>query len=181
MVVTTATSVLELNISSPSWVDDRATLCTPTLVHFDAVSGLLQYNTTCAGSRNSWIQTVLYEDWGSIITIREPQHDWGQGPLYPESDEQTDERAEVERLEEETTILGTESWPEVLSKFPELVNMDVKVHCNCPAFLWWGSWYNLDQRDDAIYQEGVPFPHERDPSLSNIICKHLAAVFANHF
>ena len=105
--------------------------------------------------------------------MREP---WG--PLTPETEEEREER---ERTEEETTIIGTESWPEVLAKFPELVNMDIMVHCDCPAFLWWGSWYNLEQRDTSLFPEGIPFPHVRDPALNNIICKHLAAVFANHF
>jgi len=175
MFTTTAESVVDLRTSAPSWVQERAVLCTPTLIHFDAVAGLLQFNTTCAASRNSWIQTVLYDDWESITSKPNPLP-WG--PLYPETDEEIEER---ERIEEETTIVGTESWLEVLSRFPELTSMDIKVHCNCPAFLWWGSWYNLDQRDTSLFPEGVPYPHINDPSLNNVICKHLAAVFSQHF
>lgn len=173
MFITTAESALELSISAPSWVKDRSILCSPRLVHFDAVGGILQFNTACAGSRNTWTQTIVFDDWGSIVNLREA---WG--PLMPETEE---ERAERERLEEETTIVGTEQWPEVLAKFPELINADIVVHCDCPAFLWWGSWYNLEQRDTALFPEGIPFPHVRDPALNNVICKHLAAVFANHF
>ena len=179
MFTTTAESALELSVSAPSWVNDRSTLCSPALSHFDAVGGFLQFNTNCAGSRNTWTQTMVFDDWSSIVTTREPIHPWG--PLMPETDEEIAEREERERVEEETSIVGTESWPEVLAKFPELRNMDIVVHCDCPAFLWWGSWYNLEQRDTALFPEGIPFPHVRDPALNNVICKHLAAVFAKHF
>jgi hypothetical protein len=175
MIITTAESVLDLRISAPSWVNDRSVLCTPALVHFDAVAGFLQFHTACAGSRNTWTQTVVYNDWGSIVTIKDP-NTWG--PLEPETEE---ERAERERIEEESAIVGDEPWEEVKAKFPELTNMDVQVHCDCPAFLWWGSWYNLEQRDTSLFPEGIPFPHVRDPALNNVICKHLAAVFAQHF
>jgi hypothetical protein len=179
MIVTTAESVLELSTQAPGWVEDRAGLCSPALAYFDATTGFLQFNTNCAGSRNTWTQTVLFDEWDSIVDIREPVHPWG--PLIPETDEEREEREERERLEEETTILGTESWPEVLAKFPQLSFMDAKVHCDCPAFLWWGSQYNLEQRDTALNPAGVPFPHVRDPGLNNIICKHLEAVFTKHF
>ena len=176
MFTITAESIVDLRVSAPSWVNDRSTLCSPVLAHFDALTGFLQFNTNCAGSRNTWTQTVLFNDWDSIVVTRTPQNTWG--PLDPESDEERDER---ERSEEETTILGTESWPEVLAKFPELSNVDAKVHCDCPAFLWWGSQYFLEQLDTAAQPAGVPFPHVRDPSLNNTICKHLAAVFTKHF
>jgi hypothetical protein len=173
MIVITAESALDLRVSAPTWVNERSTLCSPALAQFDAMSGFLQFNTNCAGSRNTWTQTILFNDWRSIVNIRDP---WG--PLDPETDEETIER---ERVEEETTIVGTEDWTEVLSKFPELLNMDMAVHCDCPAFLWWGSQYTLEQLDTALNPAGVPFPSVRDPALDNVICKHLAAVFANHF
>ena len=172
MYTTNAESVMDLSVSAPTWVDDRATLCSPALAHFDALTGYLEFNTNCAGSRNTWTQTILFDDWRSIVDIRMP---WG--PLDPETDEDREER---ERVEEETTIVGTESWTEVLAKYPQLSFLDAKVHCNCPAFLWWGSQYNLEQRDTALNPAGVPFPQIRDPSLNNVICKHLAAVFAKH-
>jgi hypothetical protein len=173
MIRTTAESVLDLRMSTPSWVDDRAVLCAPNLIHFDAIAGFLQFQTQCAGSRNSWVQTIVFNDWESIVSLRMP---WG--PLMPETDE---ERMTREKLEEETTILGTESWQDVLAKFPELINMDLLVDCSCPAFLWYGSEYALTERDTALFPEGVPYPHVRDRNLSNIICKHLAAVFEHYF
>jgi hypothetical protein len=67
-----------------------------------------------------------------------------------------------------------------------LINSDVKVHCGCPSYLWHGSQYELETRDTELIPEGVPAPREypegRAPkALSNIICKHLAAVFNQHF
>jgi hypothetical protein len=181
VITTTAASVLDLQMSTPDWVDDKAAICTAQLVHFDIVSGLLQLNTACAASRNTWLQTVMYNDWSSVVIIGGAP----EPPPLPLEDEENAEDAEplVQELPvvEDTALIGTESWPEVLAKFPALINMDVKVHCTCPAFRWWGSWYTLEQRDTALLPEGLSAPTTRDPELSNIICKHLAAVFAQHF
>lgn len=172
MIITTAESVLDLKVSAPDWVDSKAAICTAQLAHFDIVSGLLQFNTACAASRNTWVQTVMFEDWNSVVTFQQEQ----PAPL-----EEEEELVQELPVEEGNFVEGMESWPEVLAKYPELVNMDVKVHCNCPAFLWWGSWYNLEQRDTALFPEGVPYPGVNDPALNNVICKHLAAVFSQHF
>ena len=49
---------------------------------------------------------------------------------------------------------------------------NLKLHCTCPAFLFWGSQYILTQADAAIVPE-VRFPHIRNPNLRGIVCKHL--------
>lgn len=49
---------------------------------------------------------------------------------------------------------------------------NLKVHCGCPAFLFWGSNYILSQLDAAIVPE-ARFPHVRNPRLKGIVCKHL--------
>jgi hypothetical protein len=72
-------------------------------------------------------------------------------------------------------------WDRVKADAPEVINIDIKVHCNCPAFLWWGSWWNVDDRGSALFSEGIPAPNIRDPQRNNVICKHLAAVFNQHF
>lgn len=54
----------------------------------------------------------------------------------------------------------------------------VKINCDCPAFLWWGSQYHL-------YNEGallgsprglLKSPDVRDPNKQNLVCKHIYAV-----
>jgi hypothetical protein len=49
---------------------------------------------------------------------------------------------------------------------------DVKLHCHCPSFTFWGFNYILDQMDASIYHEDR-FPHIRNPNLKGIACKHL--------
>jgi hypothetical protein len=49
---------------------------------------------------------------------------------------------------------------------------NLKVHCTCPAFTFWGSQYILTQQDAAIVPE-VRFPHVRNPYLKGLVCKHL--------
>jgi hypothetical protein len=176
MIITTAASVLDLRMSAPYWVDQRAALCSPRLEHFDAVSGLLQFFTYCANSRNQWIQTIVYENWESVVNIEPSEY-----AQPPGEGEEPGELIAPEVELEENTIKSDDSWEIVRGKVPELINLDIKVHCNCPAFLWWGSQYNLEQRDTALYPEGAPPPTSTDPYLANVICKHLAAVFDRYF
>lgn len=49
---------------------------------------------------------------------------------------------------------------------------NIKIHCTCPAFHFWGGQYILTQLDAAIVPE-ERFPHIRNPHLRGISCKHL--------
>lgn len=171
--------MLDLQMSTPSWIDTRAAACTSQLVFFDALSGFMQFSTTSAYSRNSWTQTIMFNDWNTIVTLVEEQPGamrlpWGE--LEPE------ELPWGELVPEELPLVRqNDSWQTVYSEYPDLVNADVQVHCDCPAFLWWGSQYNLEQSDTEMFPRGVPYPGIRDPGLSNNICKHLAAVLKQQF
>jgi hypothetical protein len=48
---------------------------------------------------------------------------------------------------------------------------NIRVHCGCPSFLFWGYEYILTQLDAAMVPE-VRFPHIRNPQLKGILCKH---------
>ena len=58
-------------------------------------------------------------------------------------------------------------------------NLDVKVSCSCPAFLYWGAQWNLHQLDSL---EGVPRPKLVAPTEqlqkrdTYFICKHVKVV-----
>lgn len=52
---------------------------------------------------------------------------------------------------------------------------DIKLHCTCPAFLYWGFQYMLTVLDAAIYPE-QRFPDQRNPKERGIVCKHMARV-----
>ncbi len=49
---------------------------------------------------------------------------------------------------------------------------NIRIHCPCPAFKFWGMQYILTQLDAAIIPE-VRYPHIRNPNLKGIVCKHL--------
>jgi hypothetical protein len=49
---------------------------------------------------------------------------------------------------------------------------NVKLHCSCPSFLYWGYQYMLTVMDAAIYPE-ERFPRIRNPTEKGIVCKHL--------
>jgi len=79
------------------------------------------------------------------------------------------------------------TWDQVRAQVPEIVNYDLQVHCDCPAFTWHGPNYNLTVRDTSIYPNSVaPDPsrnteNQYNMKLQNVICKHLASVFNNFF
>jgi hypothetical protein len=49
---------------------------------------------------------------------------------------------------------------------------NLRLHCTCPSFSYWGFQYILTQLDAAIVPEDR-FPHIRNPELKGIVCKHL--------
>jgi len=49
---------------------------------------------------------------------------------------------------------------------------DIRVHCGCPSFLFWGYEYILTQLDAAMRPE-MRYPRIRNPQLRGIACKHL--------
>lgn len=53
---------------------------------------------------------------------------------------------------------------------------NIKLHCTCPSYLYWGYQYILTVLDAAIYPE-TRFPKIRNPRERGIFCKHLNKVF----
>lgn len=49
---------------------------------------------------------------------------------------------------------------------------NIRVHCPCPAFQFWGHAYISTELGIAIYPE-LRFPHIRNPELKGAFCKHL--------
>lgn len=152
MIHKIALTINDIKRAVPAHVAARAKLCSPALSSFSmGPDGIvLQFWTASAGSRNSWIQTVQMFDW----------------QLVPEL------------VELQETNSG---WDKVKAEVPEIMDLlNVHVHCNCPAYLWYGSQYQLTQLDTSMYDESI-YPYVRDPYLQNTICKHLAAVLDQFF
>lgn len=74
-----------------------------------------------------------------------------------------------------------ENWDEIGSDpdfdFNERARMllwvgDIRLHCTCPSFLYWGYQSILTVLDAAIYPE-ERFPRIRNPNERGVVCKHL--------
>lgn len=50
---------------------------------------------------------------------------------------------------------------------------DLKVHCNCKAFLYWGYDYITTQLDANTKGKQTIFPKVRNPLLEGVCCKHI--------
>jgi hypothetical protein len=81
-------------------------------------------------------------------------------------------------------------WNQLKSAYPDVLDLDIKVSCDCPAFVYWGSAYIVDQLDSGdtslLRYEHNPAPEHRppnvrDPGLDKTLCKHLASVLQRFF
>lgn len=143
-----AVTVDDLERAIDSDTLNRSYTCTPNLVSFDAETGVLNFATSCAESRNAWEQRVQFTDEWDLIPedLKEP---------------------------------GTD-WRTIASEFPEVKDLNCRVHCTCPYFLYGGSSYILTQLDTQLVDENR-YPQIRDPQLEHTVCKHLSAVIRNFF
>jgi hypothetical protein len=78
-------------------------------------------------------------------------------------------------------------WDQIKAQVPDILNDDVKVHCGCPAFQYWGHQYNLTNDDDSAITPNTIAPrlnnngyYMRDPDERHS-CKHLVAVYHAFF
>lgn len=53
-----------------------------------------------------------------------------------------------------------------------MFNGDIRCHCTCPAWKFWG-WQYIGTQDDFATRSENRFPIERNPSLRGTVCKHL--------
>lgn len=79
------------------------------------------------------------------------------------------------------TYIQFDDWDDQLCDItmsaPELARLflwsgNIKIHCPCPAFKFWGHQYIMTMRDSAIIPE-IRYPHIRNPNLKGGCCKHL--------
>jgi len=143
--------------------DYRSGNCSPNIYRFDPKTGVIDFVTRCSGSKNSWYQRVRFDDWQVLL----PQEAF-----------------------EKAFSNNASGWQQMLQEFPEINELDVKVGCGCPYYLYYGSGYILDQLGAG--EPSLPryknqphpenrFPAIRDPGLEHTLCKHLIAVLRRYF
>lgn len=80
-----------------------------------------------------------------------------------------------------TNSIQFDEWEEVGSdqelNYSERARMllwvgNIRLHCTCPSFLYWGYQYMCTVLDASIYPE-ERFPRIRNPGERGIVCKHL--------
>lgn len=76
------------------------------------------------------------------------------------------------RFNEWSEVRDDRDYDAVESSRLLLWGANIKVHCGCPAYLFWGYNYILTQKDAAIIPEDRA-PVVRNPNLKGIACKHL--------
>lgn len=58
-------------------------------------------------------------------------------------------------------------------------NAELEVHCDCPAYKYWGYQYIATKLGFAIQSEDR-YPNTRNPNLNGTVCKHLYNVLRVH-
>lgn len=66
----------------------------------------------------------------------------------------------------------------VIQTYPEVMQLDVMVDCDCPAFAYWGHRFNLDQINTSL-ERSMPWT-VNDPD-ARYSCKHLVTVYNTFF
>ena len=147
-MIVTAKSIVDMLSDVDYMSKQRAGGCTPNLYAFDKDLGVFDFVTVCATSRNGWGQRIQFVNW------------------Y------------IEVPPEEEPLAGdpTSSWHQIKSLNPSILSEDVRVECDCPAFIWWGHHFNLDQEDATFFHQPFP-PDHNDPLRERKSCKHLIAVY----
>lgn len=65
---------------------------------------------------------------------------------------------------------------DVREKVRLAITGNLKLHCNCPAFLYYGYDYILSQLDARAHGEENRFPRIKNPHLQGVMCKHCLKV-----
>jgi hypothetical protein len=157
-----AVTVSELRPRAPDYTKTRSVSCISTIDDFDKTHGIITFRTSCAQSGNPWMQMVIFKEWAEL--------------------------ADLQLIDTADTIYTDQAWgdtwPDVYQKNPGLRDAEVMVHCECPAFVWWGSQYILTTEDTSVYPQSIApdpgYPGHQN-IMNNAICKHLTAVLDTHF
>lgn len=126
-------------------------------------------------ARNRGVQYIPYNEGdastsnGSYLFFRSPLSPESKARGYTE----TAWYQTIQMLDlQEAMRLQDTSWRD---KVMLAIAGDLKVHCTCPAFNYWGYRYIITQLGAAIYPQPLE-PDVRNPSRRGVICKHLATV-----
>jgi len=86
---------------------------------------------------------------------------------------------ERDRWDQQVQLIN---WPAVIKREGEMplqklvqeaLKGDIKVKCDCPAFLYWGYKFILSQSDSLIGQKELRAPVVRNPALEGAVCVHV--------
>jgi hypothetical protein len=85
--------------------------------------------------------------------------------------------------EQHTSTLVFDDWDKVLKSNKKaqeaasdlLKTSNIKMHCDCKAFLFYGHQYIATQAGSALYPENR-YPTVKNPNLKNVACKHLRRI-----
>lgn len=165
----------------------RANSCTAQYYRFDPENAVVDFVTSCAGSRNSWEQRVQMMDYNYIV----------------EEEDRVEEEVFEEELEDIGDDLGEDEGQQVVTPtqpqqiveqrkpeivtfddlkraYPDVIRSDVRMFCQCPDFKMGGHAYILTQLDVHLEREDR-YPHIKNPDLEGTVCKHLIAVLSKYF
>jgi hypothetical protein len=81
---------------------------------------------------------------------------------------------------DEETRPTIHSFEQLVEMFPEILESDILVHCECPSYLYWGYKYIMTELDTALEEE-YRSPDVRNPTQEGTTCKHIISVLKNYF
>ena len=184
MIYKNAYSANDIVLGADDLRIDNGRSCTAQYYRFDPTTAVIDFVTSCAGSKNSWEQRVQIMDYNYIVdtdeeeveeeVFEEPIEDLGYEEQQLGSPNMVTPQQVAEAPKPEIN-----SFEDLKNNYPEIVNSDLRVYCNCPDFIY---RYNfiINQLDFHLEVQNTP-PDKTNKDQIGTVCKHLVAVLSKYF
>jgi hypothetical protein len=111
--------------------------------------------------KNSW--TVRF-----VTTCSKSRNSWEQRVQF----------VDAETIIAPEKTFQVTSLETLLEYYPDIIETDIRVGCNCPAYKYFYS-YIITQLESEMDPE-ERYPHIKNPNLEGSFCKHLATVIRKY-
>ena len=123
---------------------------------FDKKKGVAGFVTRCRAG--SWLQTVQFEDWDAIMELMEGEEGW-----------------EPDRMRDEDFLKKGSDILELLK------DSNCIIWCECPSYRYTYAYLAHQLSYGELGDAYASPPDKRNPNYDGALCKHLCAVYDQHF
>ena len=191
MIYKNAYSANDILLGADDLRINNARSCTSQMYVFDQNTAVVDFVTSCAGSKNSWPQRIQIMDYNYIVDREEDmvEEEVFEEPLEEVGDYESQQLDVSQQIitptQPDTQRIIEDSKPKIVTfddlkrLYPEIINSDLRVYCDCPDFIF---RYNFitNQLDFHLEPQSVP-PDITNTDQIGTVCKHIVAILSTYF